>query len=214
MISIKPHGTYSETIIIICKSIEEVSLWNTLGNLLENFIWLNFLIKFWLNQKKLKRLRVNLEENRKSSKGKIFNEEKNTEKSTLRAAAETVKEAITSGYENVTSEMSHAGQKITEKLGFSKSPHIETGNMKLKYKHPTYEFVDDPKEACCGVGLLSIILRLENSFSSFFRSVQKKSELRETYLGLCHIETMRMQDEWIHIKSRPCAPGHEVLGIE
>jgi D-arabinose 1-dehydrogenase-like Zn-dependent alcohol dehydrogenase len=34
-----------------------------------------------------------------------------------------------------------------------------------------------------------------------------------TYLGICHSDSMFMQEEWIPINNYPCAPGHEILGV-
>jgi hypothetical protein len=135
------------------------------------------------------------------------------EKSTIRKAAETTGEKIVSGYENLTSKVTHAAHSVSETLGIPQSVKVETGNMRLKYKHPTYTFVDTPKEADGVAWAFVDHFTMGKFFFKFPELRPEEIRIDVTFLGICHSDTMFVQEDLMPIKNYPIAPGHEIVGI-
>jgi hypothetical protein len=139
--------------------------------------------------------------------------ERTEDKTFLRKAVEKFGETVAAGYEKGTSAMTHTGHYVSEKLGIPQDIKIETGNMRLKYSHPTYTFVDSAKEADAIAWAFVDHFTVGKFFFKFPDILPDEIRIDVTYLGICHSDSMFMQEEWLPIKNYPCAPGHEILGI-
>jgi len=118
--------------------------------------------------------------------------ESSSEPGLLRKASSIVLDSVSTGYEKVTSSLSHAGHYIVEKIGIPQTLNIETGSMRQKYSHPTYTFVDDPMDAD-GVAWGFVDHFTAGEFLFKFPEI-KPEEIRIdiTYFGICHSDTMFM----------------------
>jgi D-arabinose 1-dehydrogenase-like Zn-dependent alcohol dehydrogenase len=123
------------------------------------------------------------------------------------------RETLTAMKENITSTVSHKVNKLSEKIGITQDLKIEKGHMSLKYTHPTYTIVDNPKDAD------AVAWSFLDHFTAgqvFFKFPPIKSEeirIDITYFGLCHSDCMWVQEEWLPVKNYPYTPGHEIVGI-
>jgi D-arabinose 1-dehydrogenase-like Zn-dependent alcohol dehydrogenase len=122
-------------------------------------------------------------------------------------------ETLTSLKENLTSSVTHTVHTLSEKVGIKPDLKIEKGHMSMKYSHPTYTIVDDPKQADAVAWSFLDHCTAGQVFFKFPPIKPEELRIDISYFGLCHSDTFWVQEEWIPVKNYPITPGHEIVGI-